>query len=302
VSKSSERVKRWRENIKIKAVDLFGGKCKNCSYNFCFDALDFHHKNPKSKEFHFGRIIANPIAWKKLIIELKKCILICANCHAEIHDGLLQYKKGQFKKLKKRPLEIKYRNATKTKIRRRINKEMAIAAFGGKCGICNYSKSKAALQFHHLIKHKKEYAISNISSHSWKKIELELKKCILICACCHREIHSGKKVPKFTPRYNKSKINQDKIFKNYQTNCVVCQKTTTCDKLTCSKSCASSKTYKFDWSKINIVDLIRLHKSISKAADSLGLTPTSLTKRLKKNKNSYLKWLQGWVTLPHIPH
>lgn len=62
--------------------------CLICGYNKCSSALDFHHKNPKEKE----RIISSMIAscsWKKILEEIKKCIVLCANHHREFEEGLL---------------------------------------------------------------------------------------------------------------------------------------------------------------------------------------------------------------------
>lgn len=57
--------------------------------------------------------------------------------------------------------------------------------------MCGYSKCKEALDFHHVNPNEKDFNISGSHSRSWEKIELELKKCVLLCANCHREIHSG---------------------------------------------------------------------------------------------------------------
>ena len=75
-------------------------------------------------------------------------------------------------------------------------KELLVALKGTSCKICNYSKCYQALEFHHLDPTQKEYQISNLKSHSLDTIKLELDKCILVCANCHREIHYG-----FYPEY-----------------------------------------------------------------------------------------------------
>jgi len=49
-------------------------------------ALTFHHRNPDEKEFTLGQIKDNN--WDKIIKELKKCDLVCFNCHMEIHEKL----------------------------------------------------------------------------------------------------------------------------------------------------------------------------------------------------------------------
>lgn len=90
MSKQSDRVKKWRENAKIRMVEAMGGKCQICNYNKCYRSLDFHHLNPEEKDFNFGKVMAEPKAWTKIVNELKKCILLCKNCHMEVHAGMTQ--------------------------------------------------------------------------------------------------------------------------------------------------------------------------------------------------------------------
>jgi hypothetical protein len=72
-----------RRIVKEKAVEYLGGACKICGYNKCIGSLDFHHINPKEKEINYS--LFKTIFNKRLIDELDKCILLCANCHRELH-------------------------------------------------------------------------------------------------------------------------------------------------------------------------------------------------------------------------
>lgn len=74
-----------RRLFKQWCVDYKGGKCTICSYNKSLAALEFHHLNPNEKEFLLTR--KGLISRKKAIIELDKCILVCSNCHRELHYG-----------------------------------------------------------------------------------------------------------------------------------------------------------------------------------------------------------------------
>jgi hypothetical protein len=60
---------------------IAGGKCKICGYSKCKDVLHFHHKEPSKKSFG----INNVPSLKSGLEEIKKCILVCANCHGELH-------------------------------------------------------------------------------------------------------------------------------------------------------------------------------------------------------------------------
>ena len=75
-----------RRSMKLQTIKLLGGKCSICGYNRCIDALEFHHENPKEKEFKLGS--GNTISWKEYKAEISKCILVCSNCHKEIHSEL----------------------------------------------------------------------------------------------------------------------------------------------------------------------------------------------------------------------
>ena len=78
-------VQKRREVIKQKAIDYKGGKCVKCDYNKCNAALDFHHIDPSQKDFNIAAK-GYTRSWNKVKAELDKCILLCANCHREIHS------------------------------------------------------------------------------------------------------------------------------------------------------------------------------------------------------------------------
>ena len=88
MSNSSEAVKRWRSTTKERMVQSMGGKCQCCGYSTCNASLAFHHIDPSQKDIAFGNTRANPQQWTKLVDELRKCILVCHNCHSEIHAGI----------------------------------------------------------------------------------------------------------------------------------------------------------------------------------------------------------------------
>lgn len=80
-----QTVKRQQEN-KRRCIEYKGGKCIKCGYDKCQAALEFHHINPKEKDFS---IAGNHLkSFENLKNELDKCILICSNCHQELHFSL----------------------------------------------------------------------------------------------------------------------------------------------------------------------------------------------------------------------
>lgn len=83
---NKSRVTRKRRELKSKAVEYLGGQCVHCGYKKSNRALEFHHTNPKEKDFTIGSGYIK--SWEKMQLELDKCILLCRNCHAEEHERL----------------------------------------------------------------------------------------------------------------------------------------------------------------------------------------------------------------------
>jgi hypothetical protein len=72
---------------KLTAVLLLGGACNHCGYARNLACLDFHHVDPKQKEYSWQKMVKRP--WNEVIRELKKCMLLCKNCHGEVHNPAL---------------------------------------------------------------------------------------------------------------------------------------------------------------------------------------------------------------------
>jgi 5-methylcytosine-specific restriction endonuclease McrA len=93
VKTATELDERWERNflasqrrliLKEHAVAFLGGECKGCGYDKSVVALEFHHRDPRQKDFE----ISSKMSFTAIEPELRKCILLCSNCHAETHAGL----------------------------------------------------------------------------------------------------------------------------------------------------------------------------------------------------------------------
>lgn len=78
-----------QQKLKQEAIEYKGNKCLACNYNTYQGALEFHHLDPSEKEFNISQ--AKHLSFNRIKSELDKCILLCSNCHKEIHAGLLKY-------------------------------------------------------------------------------------------------------------------------------------------------------------------------------------------------------------------
>jgi len=82
-------VDKRRKLIRKMSVEYKGGHCEICGYSKCNNALEFHHRDSSAKDFGISAK-GYTRSWEKVKAELDKCILLCANCHREIHDGTTQ--------------------------------------------------------------------------------------------------------------------------------------------------------------------------------------------------------------------
>lgn len=78
------RTKVRRHRAKLAAIEYLGGKCHHCNGVFHPSAMEFHHRDPESKEVTIG-MVANK-RWEVIKEELDKCELLCSNCHRILHS------------------------------------------------------------------------------------------------------------------------------------------------------------------------------------------------------------------------
>ena len=82
-----EAVSARRRRVKEILVRETGGACRLCGYSRYPGALQFHHVDPTEKAFALSsRGLARSLA--KARVEVVKCVLLCANCHAEVEAGV----------------------------------------------------------------------------------------------------------------------------------------------------------------------------------------------------------------------
>jgi transposase len=74
---------KLQQQRKKEAINYKGGKCVKCGYNKYDGALDFHHIDPSKKDFSISR--KKNCSLETIKPELDKCILLCRNCHSEVH-------------------------------------------------------------------------------------------------------------------------------------------------------------------------------------------------------------------------
>jgi 5-methylcytosine-specific restriction endonuclease McrA len=82
--KSNAHVDRLRKRRMAEIIAMKGGKCQECGYSRCTAALEFHHRVPADKLMTLN-LTDMTKSWDRILVEVEKCDLLCANCHREHH-------------------------------------------------------------------------------------------------------------------------------------------------------------------------------------------------------------------------
>jgi transposase-like protein len=80
------RQKRISKERKLQLIEMSGGACSKCGYKKNYAALTFHHLDPTNKTFTVDSRKLSNTNWNSILEEWKKCELLCANCHFELHN------------------------------------------------------------------------------------------------------------------------------------------------------------------------------------------------------------------------
>lgn len=176
LKKERKYILKWAK--KIKAIRYLGSKCCYCEEDN-IHALDFHHKNPKEKKFQIT-LVGLHKKWSSIEKEIKKCILLCCNCHIKEHR----------------------KNRTTQSLRRiKIKQQMLEYKGSFQCSKCGTEDlTGTTLDFHHI--REKEIGIGDLIGrstgyHSKRQFSLterilkELDKCIILCHNCHVITHTN---------------------------------------------------------------------------------------------------------------
>lgn len=84
---TTEQTLERQHSFKRRCIEYKGNRCRECGYNKCDSALEFHHLDPNQKDFSIAS--SRLKTFSDLIRkELDKCVLLCCLCHREVHTGI----------------------------------------------------------------------------------------------------------------------------------------------------------------------------------------------------------------------
>lgn len=81
--KHAEQARSRGRKRKQMAIEYLGNTCQRCKHQYHPSQYEFHHINPKEKDYDPAAALQK--SWDNFKKELDKCMLLCANCHRLEH-------------------------------------------------------------------------------------------------------------------------------------------------------------------------------------------------------------------------
>lgn len=161
-------------NLKSKLIKIMGDKCSRCDKSYSLSVYSFHHTEPEHKDFNLGDKRYNSV--ESVMKELDKCILVCQNCHAEIHH----------EKNLEEGLSSKNSENTKRWNLQKKYKLYYIADDEPSCKCCGYDTYYGALNIV-FPENKKHYRKYNKNFENWDDdFKSALEESFILCSNCNR--------------------------------------------------------------------------------------------------------------------
>ena len=261
MDKTAEHVKLWRKRTKERIIKAFGGGCGVCGYNKCNEALELHHIDPKTKELKLSSLKANINNWDLIVKELRKCALLCSNCHKEIHSSIITLPKNVQK------FNEYYADYEAHKLWKKIDMD--------KCPMCEKLKPK------HTITCSSKCAGKKTWKFDWDSINIiDMKDK----GMSNASIGDIVGVSEASVRVRIRKLKHKLWEKDDLDKCPICGKLKPKRMPTCSKECTGKRAWKVDWDSIDLIGMKNKGMSNTAIGDIVGVSETAVRNHLKKIK------------------
>ena len=176
------RIRRRQDATRDFLRELRRGPCADCHKSFEPHQMDFDHRDPATKSFRLTAGRAMLARRARLMTEVKKCDVVCANCHrVRAHARQREL------------LEQLVPNVTSAELARkraywRGQARMLDRLRSRPCSDCGGMFAPCAMDFDHRDAAAKRYTISRmIGRAGTRTIIAEIAKCDIVCANCHRD-------------------------------------------------------------------------------------------------------------------
>ena len=173
---------RDRQNATVAFLrDLRRVPCLDCGQRFEPYQMDFDHREPTTKSFWVTTGRASLMSRERLLAEIAKCDIVCANCHrmrTQIQQRERLAALG--------PSAAKSRYIAAARERWRAHGRLLDRLKDVPCADCRGQFRSCAMDFDHRDPTTKRSAVARLVSQSVDRILAEVAKCDIVCANCHR--------------------------------------------------------------------------------------------------------------------
>src|SRR6476661_3498495 len=154
--------------------------CSDCARRFAGHQMDFDHRDPSQKRFNLSSARAGLKNRAELLAELAKCDIVCANCHR------IRTRRQHRARLAMRTLSLSPRTE-EYRLRWRYHADILDQLRSVACADCGGTFPQCAMDFDHRDPTTKTRSVTRmISRASIERILVEVAKCDIVCANCHR--------------------------------------------------------------------------------------------------------------------
>ena len=179
-----DRVRRRQAATLAWLRDLRRRPCGDCGQSFPPYVMDFDHRDPSKKLFAITTGSAHLMSREKLISEIEKCDVVCANCHA-----LRTYASLMDRRRRSTPEEWAPGTSPRIEMQRarwRANAAMLNDIRDVPCADCGRRFPPCVMQFDHRDRTTKAHGVTRMLMRARSVILAEVAKCDIVCANCHR--------------------------------------------------------------------------------------------------------------------
>lgn len=180
-----DRVKKRQEATLAFLRDLRRVPCDDCREMFPPHMMDFDHRDPSKKLFAIAAGHAVLMSRAKLIAEVEKCDIVCANCHALRTYASLMDRRRRSTEAEWTPGKSPY--IARKRAHWRASAAMLNALCDVPCADCGRRFPPCVMQFDHRDPATKKYVVSQMRTRAHATILAEVAKCDIVCTNCHRD-------------------------------------------------------------------------------------------------------------------
>ena len=172
--------------------DLRRVPCIDCGGEYLPHQMDFDHREPAAKEFNLASSRAMLISRERLLLEVAKCEIVCANCHAVRTFAL------QSKRLAERRAKGELLDTARSALMRRHSapkRDLLLALREQPCHDCGVSYPPIVMQFDHRDPSGKSFNVAQSWCRATAAVLKEAAKCDIVCRNCHRDRTFRRRLP-----------------------------------------------------------------------------------------------------------